>query len=408
MLFLISFFFFVFGNWLLSLTSLDEGRNAYAVFNMLNSGNILVPYYNCDVRFEKPPMLYYAGLISAKLFGLNEFSLRLVSGLSAVGLGTFTYFIAKLYFGEETAKKAFLILATLPHLWVESRAFVPEMLLNFFMAGALYFFLIDRKLLGWTFLSLAFLTKGPVGVFLPLSAYIILKKNLRFMDLKGVALFLILGGSWYYLMLFKFGLEYFYKFFLYENLMRYTGHRLTHPYPFYYYLFVLLIAFFFYLPAIPRIAKNMNKQTIPFLLWGAFVLLFFSLAKNKLHHYILFSYPAFAVFSAYHLSYKYIRNTLVIGGLFLTGLLFISHFYEKDRFQTKALQVLKSFRGPVYFYRGAEISPIPFYLQKCIPKIDELPAEEALVISKEEIRSCQMLLAGRELDGNYRLYLCNP
>jgi 4-amino-4-deoxy-L-arabinose transferase-like glycosyltransferase len=244
MWFLVGLFFFIFGNWFLGLTSLDEGRNASVVLNMLSSKDLLVPYYNCQVRFEKPPMLYYFGLVFAKPFGLNEFSLRLVSGLSAFGVGIFTYLMAKLFFNRETALKSFLVLATLPHMWVESRAFVPEMLLTFFMLGGLYFFLTNRTTLGWLFLAFAFLTKGPVGVFLPLGAYLILRRDLVFLQLRGILLFLLVGGSWYYLMLYNFGWAYFQKFFIYENIMRYTGQAITHPYPFYYYLIVLALRIF--------------------------------------------------------------------------------------------------------------------------------------------------------------------
>jgi 4-amino-4-deoxy-L-arabinose transferase-like glycosyltransferase len=189
MWFLVGLFFFIFGNWFLGLTSLDEGRNASVVLNMLSFKDLLVPYYNCQVRFEKPPMLYYFGLVFAKPFGSNEFSLRLVSGLSAFGVGIFTYLMAKLFFNRETALKSFLVLATLPHMWVESRAFVPEMLLTFFMLGGLYFLLINRTTLGWLFLAFAFLTKGPVGVFLPLGAYLILRRDLAFLQLRGILLF---------------------------------------------------------------------------------------------------------------------------------------------------------------------------------------------------------------------------
>ncbi|WP_448587492.1 ArnT family glycosyltransferase [Thermocrinis sp.] len=407
MLVLLSLFFFVFGNWLISLTSLDEGRNASAVLNMLSSGELIVPYYNCQVRFEKPPMLYYFGLLSSKVFGLNEFSLRLVSGLSAIGFAFFTYLLAKLYFDPETAKRAFLILLTLPHLWIESRAFVPEMLFSFFMLTALYFFLKNRRLLGWIFLSFAFLTKGPVGVFLPLSAYLILKRDLRFIELRGILTFLILGGSWYYLMLLSHGWEYFYKFFIYENIMRYTGQASFHPYPFYYYFVVLLIAFIFYIPALPKVFP-MERKLLPFLLWGVFVVLFFALAKNRLHHYILFSYPAFSIVLAYYLSERYIRSVLVVSGLLLALLISVAPFYEEKRFQTKTLAYMKNFEVPIYFYKGAEISPLPFYLKKCIPKTDQIPTEKALLVSREEVKECQKLLTGREFDGTYNLYLCNP
>ncbi|WP_448584202.1 ArnT family glycosyltransferase [Thermocrinis sp.] len=405
MFLLISLFFFVFGNWILGLTSLDEGRNASVVLNMLTSKDFLVPYYNCQVRFEKPPMLYYAGLLNATFFGMNEFSLRLVSGLSAVGLALYTYLIARLYFDKEVAKKSFFILLTLPHLWVESRAFVPEMIFSFFMIGGLYYFLVSRNFLGWIFLSFAFLTKGPVGVFLPISAYIILKRDLRFLTIKGILLFLILGGSWYYLMIIKFGWEYFHKFFIYENIMRYTGQMSIHQYPFYYYFIVLLLAFIFYIPALIKL--RVDKRSVPFLIWGGFVVLFFTLAKNKLHHYILFSYPAFSIFFANNLSYRYIKTVLVASGLILISLMSVAYFYERERFQTKTLPIITSFEGPIYFYKGAEISSLVYYARKCIPKIDHLPTEKSLLISREEVE-CQLLLEGREFDGKYKLYLCNP
>jgi 4-amino-4-deoxy-L-arabinose transferase-like glycosyltransferase len=357
MWFLVGLFFFIFGNWFLGLTSLDEGRNASVVLNMLSFKDLLVPYYNCQVRFEKPPMLYYFGLVFAKPFGSNEFSLRLVSGLSAFGVGIFTYLMAKLFFNRETALKSFLVLATLPHMWVESRAFVPEMLLTFFMLGGLYFLLINRTTLGWLFLAFAFLTKGPVGVFLPLGAYLILRRDLAFLQLRGILLFMLVGGSWYYLMLYNFGWAYFQKFFIYENIMRYTGQAITHHYPFYYYLIVLVIAYIFYLPTIPKLFRKESK-ILPFLLWAAFVVVFFSL--------------------------------------------------ERNRFQTKALPFLKDFDGAVYFYRGAEISSIPFYLKRCVPKIDYVPNHRAMLISKEDIEECRELLRAREFDGNYRLYICEP
>jgi 4-amino-4-deoxy-L-arabinose transferase-like glycosyltransferase len=335
-------------------------------------------------------MLYYFGLVFAKLSGLNEFSLRLVSGLSAFGVGMFTYLTAKLFFDGETALKSFLMLATLPHMWVELRAFVPEMLLTFFMLGGLYFFLTNRTTLGWLFLAFAFLTKGPVGVFLPLGVYLILRRDLAFLQLRGILLFLLVGGSWYYLMLYNFGWAYFQKFFI--NVMKYTGQTIIHPYPFYYYLIVLAISFIFYLPAIPKLFKKESKIH-PFLLWALFVVVFFNLAKNKLHHYIIFSYPALSIAFAYQLSMDYIKKVLVIATVFLLGLSVGVYFYEENRF---------------YFYRGAEISSIPFYLKRCVPKADHVPKHRAMLISKEDIKECRELLKAREFDGNYRLYVCEP
>ncbi len=87
----LSFFFFIFGNWILSVTSPDEGKNLSAALNMLEKHDFIVPEYNCKPRFEKPPLFYWLTDVSFSLFGINEFSGRLVSGLSAVGVALLTY-----------------------------------------------------------------------------------------------------------------------------------------------------------------------------------------------------------------------------------------------------------------------------------------------------------------------------
>ena len=131
-LLILSFLYLLLGNWILSFTSLDEGRNMSAIQHMLKSKDFILPMYNCQPRFEKPPMLYWLVSISSFLFGLNEFSARLVSGLSAIGVAVLTYLLAKDFYSRDIAIRSALILLTFPHLWIESRAVVPEMLNTFF------------------------------------------------------------------------------------------------------------------------------------------------------------------------------------------------------------------------------------------------------------------------------------
>ncbi|MFN3813125.1 MAG: ArnT family glycosyltransferase [Aquificaceae bacterium] len=407
---LLSLYFFVFGNWFLGFTSLDEGRNMDAVLNMIKDGNFLIPYYNCSTRFEKPPLLYWMVLISSHLFGMSEFSARLISGLSAVGVALFTYMIAKGNFGDSLAKGSFLILLTFPHLWIESRAVVPEMLLNFFMIGGLYFFLKKRTSIGWLFIALAFLTKGPVGVLLPLGVYILWKRDLKVFTLKGLFIFLLLGGSWYFFMLYKFGHLYFYKFFIYENLMRYTGQRRVHNYPFYYYLIIILASTAFYIPLYPKLIRALRGELLPHLFWFFYVLIFFSLAKNRLHHYLLFSYPPLAIMLSYCTTEKYIKRVTYLAFPLLLVLLSYSYLYEKDRFTPRAYPIVKDHIGDVYFYRS-EDSALVFYSQRCIKFLEKPDVKKgALIVTKEEytfeLPSCSALVKGKEFDGNYVLLEC--
>ncbi|MFN3263625.1 MAG: ArnT family glycosyltransferase [Aquificaceae bacterium] len=406
---ILSLVFFIVGNWILSFTSIDEGRNADAVQNMLKSGDLLSPMYNCQPRFEKPPMLYWMAILSSYLFGLNEFSARLVSGLSAIGVVFLTYRIALEFFSRDIALKSALILATFPHMWLESRAFVPEMLNTFFAMQGLYAFLKRRFTLGWIALALAFLTKGPVGVVLALGIYFLWRRSFNFLSPVGVAIFLLLGSSWYVFMVAQHGYEYFYRFFVYENFMRYTGQRSTHPAPFYYYLVVIAVATLWYIPLYPKLIKSFRRDWIPLLLWFSFVLVFFSLARNKLHHYILLSYPPLAIMLAHVVSERYMK---VITGLSLVALLLLMpplYLYERERFAPKAYPVLKSYHGLLHFYR-AEDSALVFYSGKCIKGLEEPLQARGMVITREkymdELSQCRPVLKGREFDGVYVLLMC--
>ncbi|MDW8032026.1 MAG: glycosyltransferase family 39 protein [Aquificaceae bacterium] len=406
---LLILFFFIFGNWLLSFTSLDEGRNMDAVQNMIRTGDFINPQYNCQPRFEKPPLLYWLVVVSSYLFGLSEFSARLVSGLSALGLAGITYLLTRDFFSKEKALSSALVLATFPHLWLEARAVVPEMLNTFFALGGLYAFLRGWFILGWFFLSLAFLTKGPVGVVLAVGTYILWKRKLDFLKPTGVVLFLLVGVSWYVAMLFQHGYEYFYRFFIYENLMRYTGQRSTHPAPFYYYLPILALGTIWYIPLYFRLIKSFRREWLPLLFWVAFVLLFFSLASNKLHHYILFAYPPLAILLAQVLSERYLKFSLIFSSLTLILLMPLLHLYERERFTPKAHALIKTYEGPVYFYK-AEDSSLVFYSGRCIKRLEDPWVLEGLVITKEkhlrELPACKTLIKGREFDGVYLLLAC--
>ncbi len=429
-LFLFSFVFFILGNWFFSLTSPDEGKNAFPVLHMLQTKNFLIPYYNCQPRFEKPPMLYWLGVVTSSIFGLNEFSLRIISGISATGILFFTYLIAKKYFSEKKALISALILVTIPHIWVEARAFTPEMLLNFFSVGAVYLFLSEKIIWGWIFLALAVLTKGPVGFILPLIVVLgfkICEKDLKLsklFNIKGILLFLLISTSWYLYMLIYFGYAYFYKFFLYENIYRYFGQKSIHSYPFYYYFIVLLLATFFYIPTyvklVFKIKQNLNNfinnyskillhPLFPFVFWFVFVFIFYTLAKNKLHHYILFCYPPLAVILANYLSEKYFKTVLIFSCFLLIFSLISFCSYEKKRFVYKVKPFIINPSRSIKFY-NTEISCLTFYAKRCIFKYKDKEPMPDLIITKKKFEknfsNCKKLIEASEFGRSYILLQC--
>ncbi len=396
---LASLYFFIFGNWVLSITSLDEGRNLDATLRMLEGGNFLVPFYNCDYRFEKPPLLYWLTSISFFIFGVSEFSARLVSGLSAFLTALLTYKIAYDFFDREKALYSALIFSTLVHLWVESRAAVPEMLLTGMMTLSLYLFLKERFTLGWFFVALAFLTKGPVGVVLPTAVYLLWKRRLDFINVKGLILFILVGFSWYFLMLINFGYEYFYKFFIYENLVRYTGAVNLHPRPIYFYPLVVLASAMLYLPLVLKLLYR--RYTSPLLLWFGFVLLFFSLSQNRLHHYILFLYPPLAIMLSQVAGRRYMQVSMPLAFLLVGLIYFKAESFERERFVPKAVQRLKETQEEVYFYKY-ENSAVVFYTRKCIDRKEGFTAGDLIITSEKrlgELSNYEVLTCGREFEG---------
>ena len=78
----------------------DEARNAINAFEMSRTGNILIKTYNyqADLWETKPPLLVWFQAIGFKLFGYNEFAVRLPSALAAFGMCLFLVFWFGKYF----------------------------------------------------------------------------------------------------------------------------------------------------------------------------------------------------------------------------------------------------------------------------------------------------------------------
>ncbi|RME68107.1 MAG: glycosyltransferase family 39 protein, partial [Nitrospirae bacterium] len=333
---------------------------------MIETGDFIVPYYNCQERFEKPPLLYYITALSFKVFGVNEFSARLPSGLAATGVCIMVYLLGLEFMDKQRALYGALVYCLLVHNWIEARAAVPEMTLTFFMTLGLYLFIKSRFTLGWTSIALAFLTKGPVGVVLPVGAYLLWKRDLRFVQLKGLVIFALLGGSWYMAMIAKYTYKYFYRFFIYENIMRYTGQRKTHPFGLWYYPMVVSVSYVLFIPALYFLKKNWHQRLSPLLWWAGFVFVFFSLAKNRLHHYMLFLYPPLAIMTGATIKRAYLRVVTVLAVVLLVGMLALAANYERIRFVPRAVQLIREKSPERLFFYKSDDAAIVFYTRRCI------------------------------------------
>ncbi len=75
--------FHIAGTWNLPLIDRDEPRFAEASREMIERGDYVVPYFNNHLRFDKPPLTYWAQIASYKVFGENDFAARFPSTIAA-------------------------------------------------------------------------------------------------------------------------------------------------------------------------------------------------------------------------------------------------------------------------------------------------------------------------------------
>src|SRR3984893_9843095 len=62
------------GTWTLPLVDRDEPRYAEASREMRERRDYVVPYFNNEYRFDKPPLFYWAQVGSYQLFGESNFA----------------------------------------------------------------------------------------------------------------------------------------------------------------------------------------------------------------------------------------------------------------------------------------------------------------------------------------------
>ncbi|MCF7935602.1 MAG: glycosyltransferase family 39 protein [Synergistales bacterium] len=313
------------GTWMVPLTAPDEGRNAAAAWTMLQSGDWITPWFNGHIRFAKPPLLYYLTAPAMAVFGQDAVAARLPSVAASLGMVLVLFGTMARSLGRREAVAAALVWITNIHVLLESRGAVPEMTLVFFQFLA--FLLLVRGtgltgetpgrgkvLLAWAAAGLAVLAKGPIGFLLPgasalLCAFLCNRALSVPLFLRrawlnaGPGIFLLIAGPWYGAMVVLHGDLFVEQFLVANNLARFTGSIAYHDYPFWQtYLPVLLVAFWLWHPfwggaarAVRQIEGKKGLLLKALAVNAIVVIVFYSLAANKLHHYLLASYPGLSV-----------------------------------------------------------------------------------------------------------------
>ena len=155
----------------------SEARYAAIAANMARTGDFTVPRFTHDLAYRpfegKPPLVFQAGGLFCKAFGVCEFAVRLFPFLCAALLLLALYRAVAHRSDAATARLAVLVCATSVSFFASAGIAMTDMTLTFCVAGALFAY--------WRFadgggfacaaetaalLGLGVLTKGPVALVL--------------------------------------------------------------------------------------------------------------------------------------------------------------------------------------------------------------------------------------------------
>ena len=304
-------FFFHLGSY--GLWEPDEGRYAEIPREMLASGDFILPHLNYVAYVEKPPLLYWLTAVSLHLFGQNELGARMVPALSAM-LGVLaTYLFGLRAFDRPRAILAGAILATSPLYAGLAQVLTTDMLLAMLMSVAFFSFFLawrDGGRWRWAFygaMGLGVLTKGPIGLVLPIVAATIFLwwqgdlragvKKLR--PVSGLLLTVAIAAPWFAAVAIRMP-DFVWFYFVGEHFRRFFQATYSHGEPIYFYIPVLLAGLFpWSLAGLLAGSRGSSDPARSFCLITASVALaFFSLASSKLIPYILPAVPPIALLIA--------------------------------------------------------------------------------------------------------------
>ena len=290
------------------LFDVDEGAFGEATREMLARGDYVSTWLNGQPRFDKPILIYWLQAASVRLFGLDEFALRLPSALAAAAWIAAIHAFTRRVLDGATARAAAFIAATSAGVVVIGRGAIADALLNLFLALALfdvYRELVDprprwrRRACFW--IALGMLTKGPVALLIPAAAGALafgLQGRMRewwhaARDPVGWLILLAVAGPWYALEYAARGDAFLAGFFMRHNVERFLVPLQGHAGSPLFYLLALLLLVLPYtgllLATLPGV-RRLRASPLDTLLWCwfLFVLGFFTLAGTKLPHYLLY------------------------------------------------------------------------------------------------------------------------
>jgi len=333
----------------------DEALWAGTAAEMGRRDNWVVPFFNGELSIQKPPFMYWTMLAGTSIFGESEFAYRIGSALFGIAACVVTFRVGRNIFDREVGLVAGAALATATMFVVVARGATPDSELVFFCTLALHCFMaagmggvggasarpVGRlpwwaAMLMYSAMGLAVLTKGPIGILLPMLSigiFLLLdgatapggrqrgvgaflgrvlrgvpRATRQLRPVLGITTFAAVVGPWFWVVQQQTDGAFGAGFLGTHNVQRFLQPFEKHHGSILYYLPALLIGFFpwsmFAIPtvreAVLRIrgAGPAGSGTLLMVVWTMTWIGFFSVAQTKLPNYILPAFPTVAVLTA--------------------------------------------------------------------------------------------------------------
>jgi len=201
-----------------ALVDTTDARYASIAANMATGQNSVVPFVHQDGQvmgyWSKPPLAFWLQASSIDIFGLNEWAVRL-PGLLWLSLAVaLTAWLAARWIGPEMAGITAVLTASATLMFVLASVTMTDQPLVAALVGAMISFGVyfenakaNWARIGFGFLGLALLAKGPVGLMMPaasLGAYVLISnswgKLFKIPWGNGILVMLAVAAPWYLLM----------------------------------------------------------------------------------------------------------------------------------------------------------------------------------------------------------------
>lgn len=345
-IFCLPFFINLGGN---SLWDGNEGFYAEPAREVVESGNYLIPTYNYQPRFKKPPLATWIIAFSYQTLGVSEFAERLPIAIAAILTIWITYFLGKLIADKELGIISALVLATMLKFMIYCRQYAGDIFLTLFISLTMLYFaraMIETerkkqnlyKFLAYLAMGLGMLDKGIVAIVVPMTMvglFILLLRRWELIKLlfspTGYVITGVVGASWYTLMYWKYGWDFIQVNIINETVKRYVTDELGGRAIYYYvgvYFSETLPWSIFIIPAIIywlkcwkeeklNISQEKLKSFLPFLtiIWFIFIFIFFSLSIGKRAVYLVALYPVAAIIIAYYFRFNLFNHNKLLTNL---------------------------------------------------------------------------------------------